>query len=301
MTPDRIRKRYIIATALIICLNVVEIARQIGVSRSWASCEAPRWAFRREPWAPIQLDTGIGMRYVLNRLWPVGPPVLSLPQRTTCFGAAHMQNSPFRLPTSPEDIVPKVLPSLSILRLGRLRSMHEGLPDIPLRLVALLVVRARRVRVAVAAVALIAGASLAAQQPGVSPSIQGVWKVVEETNNWRTITSPSPGYIVFTAKHFALVREAQDIKRPDVRDVDNATAQQLLAMWGPFAAHFGTYEVKGDVVALTLLVAKNPSQMNTQQFQRLRLQANTLMTEPLRDASGTPLAKPIRMKMVRVE
>ena len=39
MTPDRIRKRYIIATGLIIGLKVVEIARQIGVSRSWASRE----------------------------------------------------------------------------------------------------------------------------------------------------------------------------------------------------------------------------------------------------------------------
>jgi hypothetical protein len=33
MTPDRIRKRYIIATGLVIGLKVVEIARQIGVSR----------------------------------------------------------------------------------------------------------------------------------------------------------------------------------------------------------------------------------------------------------------------------
>ena len=39
MTPDRIRKRYTIAAGLIIGLKVVEIARQIGVSRSWASRE----------------------------------------------------------------------------------------------------------------------------------------------------------------------------------------------------------------------------------------------------------------------
>ena len=34
MTSDRIRKRYIIATGLIIGLKIVDIARQIGVSRS---------------------------------------------------------------------------------------------------------------------------------------------------------------------------------------------------------------------------------------------------------------------------
>ena len=40
MTPDRIRKRYMIAAGLIRGLKIVEIASQIGVSRSWASREA---------------------------------------------------------------------------------------------------------------------------------------------------------------------------------------------------------------------------------------------------------------------
>jgi hypothetical protein len=153
----------------------------------------------------------------------------------------------------------------------------------------------------VAAVALTAGISVFGQETKKVASVQGVWKVVQETNSWRTIASPSPGYLIFSEKHFALIREAQDIRRPDVPDVDNATAQQLLAMWGPFAAQFGTYEINGDVLALTLLVAKNPGQMNTHEFQRLRLEENTLTTEPLRDASGKPLAKPIRLKMIRVE
>jgi hypothetical protein len=40
MTPDRIRKRHIIADALISGSKIAHIARQIGVSRSWASREA---------------------------------------------------------------------------------------------------------------------------------------------------------------------------------------------------------------------------------------------------------------------
>jgi hypothetical protein len=40
MTPDRIRKRYIIAAAVISGIRIAHIARQIGVSRSWASREA---------------------------------------------------------------------------------------------------------------------------------------------------------------------------------------------------------------------------------------------------------------------
>ena len=40
MTLDRTRKRYIVAASLIRGLKVVEIARQLDVSRSWASREA---------------------------------------------------------------------------------------------------------------------------------------------------------------------------------------------------------------------------------------------------------------------
>jgi hypothetical protein len=135
----------------------------------------------------------------------------------------------------------------------------------------------------------------------VQPSIQGVWRVVEETAGGRIITHPNPGFIIYTAKYFSVVTVAQDIKRPDVPDVDHATAQQLLAMWGPFAAQFGKYEVKGDVLTLNILVAKNPSLMGTKQIQRFRLDRNTLTTEPFRDPGGTPLSKPISLKLARVE
>jgi hypothetical protein len=40
MTLDRIRKRHIIATAIIAGLKITFVARQLGVSRSWASREA---------------------------------------------------------------------------------------------------------------------------------------------------------------------------------------------------------------------------------------------------------------------
>jgi hypothetical protein len=40
MTPDRIRKRHIIAAAVIQDIAITAVARQIGVSRSWASREA---------------------------------------------------------------------------------------------------------------------------------------------------------------------------------------------------------------------------------------------------------------------
>jgi hypothetical protein len=154
---------------------------------------------------------------------------------------------------------------------------------------------------AITLVAIASVGSLAAQQLSPAPSIQGVWKVIEETNNFRTITNPSPGYIIYTAKHFAVVREAQDIKRPDVADVDKATAEQLLAMWGPFAAQFGTYAIQGDRMTMKILVAKNPSQVNNESVRRVRIQGNILVTEPYAGPDGKPLAKPIGLKMIRIE
>ena len=61
MTWDRIRKRYIIAAGIIMGLKVVDIARQIGVSRSWASREVNSAGARniiaeliRESWEQVK-------------------------------------------------------------------------------------------------------------------------------------------------------------------------------------------------------------------------------------------------------
>ena len=75
----------------------------------------------------------------------------------------------------------------------------------------------------IATVVLIAGLSVAAQQPRPSqPSIQGVWRVVEETAGGRTITDPNLGFIIHTAKHYALVRETGNRPRPDVSDLEHS-------------------------------------------------------------------------------
>src|SRR5690349_8736482 len=85
------------------------------------------------------------------------------------------------------------------------------------------------------------------------PGIVGVWRVVDYTAGGRT-SHPQPGYWIFTARHFAMVMETRDdVKRSDVADPDSATARELLASWGPFAAQFGTYEIQGEVLTLHIL------------------------------------------------
>jgi len=131
--------------------------------------------------------------------------------------------------------------------------------------------------------------------------IKGVWRVAEETNVWRTIRNPNPGYIIFTDGYFAIVREAQDITRPTVTDFDKATPEQLLAMWGPFVAQLGTYELDGDVLTMTRLVAKDKGKDSTKEVQRIRVDGNTMIAWPMADSAGWPLAKPIGLRLVRAE
>lgn len=136
------------------------------------------------------------------------------------------------------------------------------------------------------------------------PSIHGVWRVVEvdhyPADGWTS--HPTPGFWIFSAKHYAAVAEGRDdVKRPVIEDVGHATAQQLRAAWAPFVAQFGTYEVKGDVLTLKILEAKNIDLIGVTRLQRFKLDANTLTTEPLRDQDGKLLSKRLILKLVRIE
>jgi hypothetical protein len=106
-----------------------------------------------------------------------------------------------------------------------------------------------------AMVALVATSLFAADAP--RPSIQGVWRVVEEKNMWRTIDKPNPGYMIFTEKHFSIVREPQDIERPRGDGLREGHSRATGGHVGTFVAQFGTYEIKDDILTLTIVVAKN--------------------------------------------
>ena len=152
---------------------------------------------------------------------------------------------------------------------------------------------------------LIPSVHLDSQRPAISqPSIRGVWRVVEvdryPAGGWTS--HPTPGLWIFTARHYAAVMEGRDdVKRAVIEDVDHATAQQLRAAWMPFVAQFGTYEVKGDVLTLKILEAKNTDLIGVTRIQRFNLDVNTLTTEPLRSPDGKLLSKNLILKLARIE
>jgi len=134
-------------------------------------------------------------------------------------------------------------------------------------------------------------------------SIEGVWRVVEQTINNRTLRGDQlgVGYHIWTKGYYCAVRESDVPPRPNVTDTDAASAADLRAVWGPFVAQLGTYKLSPDgLTSATTLVAKNPSNMDQVRVAqgRARLDGDTLITEP---ADPNKEGRRITLKMVRVE
>jgi hypothetical protein len=92
------------------------------------------------------------------------------------------------------------------------------------------------------------------------PSVQGVWRVVETSGGRSGGTkTPQPGLVIFTAKHYAILRDTAQKPRPRPKDIANPTAAEALAAYQAFIAQGGTYQVKGnETLELRAGVAKNP-------------------------------------------
>lgn len=143
--------------------------------------------------------------------------------------------------------------------------------------------------------------SVAAQQRP-QPAIKGVWRVIEQTINDRTLKGHQlgVGYHIYTDKYYAAVRESDVPPRPNVQDPAKATAGELLAAWGPFVTQLGTYEISGDRIVHHALVAKNPDNQRSAggPGQRFKIEGDMLVLEPIQRVAG---ARQITLRMVRVE
>jgi hypothetical protein len=158
---------------------------------------------------------------------------------------------------------------------------------------------------------LILGAGLLTSHASVgqskSQSIQGAWQAVEvtipgATPRTFTIPEPRPNLTVLTARHYSRVQVEAEGPRPVIADVAKATADELRAAWGPFAAEAGTYEITGHLITLRPVAAKNPAAMVRGAFTTwsYRLDGTTLWVTAERNQNG-PMANPVTVKSVRVE
>jgi hypothetical protein len=138
-------------------------------------------------------------------------------------------------------------------------------------------------------------------------SIQGVWQVVEVTMPGSppatiNIPEPRPNLTIMTARHYSRVQVEAEGPRPVIADVAKASADQLRASWGPFVGEAGTYDVKGNVITMRPIAAKNPAAMMHGAFTTwsFKLTGDTLVVTAETNQNG-PIANPVTVKAVRVE
>ena len=151
----------------------------------------------------------------------------------------------------------------------------------------------------IAFVPLLGAVSLAQTRPQQVPPIYGVWQVVEQTIDGRTLSGVSLGlgFHVYTPKYFAVIRETEAPPRAALASPNTATAAELLAAWGPFVAQAGTYEMSGDTVTERVLVAKDVTNMQKAGvMRRYRVEGNTLTIEPSRSGGLETTLKLIRVE-----
>ena len=136
-------------------------------------------------------------------------------------------------------------------------------------------------------------------------SLQGAWRAVEITvtgPNARILTNLQPNLTVLSARHYARVDVQSEGPRPIVADVSKATADELRAVWGPFVAEAGTYELTGDTLTLHPIAAKNPAAMVAGAIivYSCKLEGNTVTLTQQRNQNG-PFSNPVTFKLIRVE
>lgn len=144
-----------------------------------------------------------------------------------------------------------------------------------------------------------------------STPLTGAWQVtkVKMTGpNAQTITNPQPGLYLFTGKYFSIMMVMGDHPRPihpTLPEVPKATAQEILAVYGPYVANTGTYEVNGGALIMHPLVSKNPELMGGSVTYSFEIQGNSLTLKMVKMSMGAsvppPAVPPAIWTLTRVE
>jgi len=137
-------------------------------------------------------------------------------------------------------------------------------------------------------------------------AFDGVWRTVDVvvggTGHQQTFR-PGATLAIFHGTHYSRVEVHAEGARPVLKDPAAASADELRAVWGPFVAEAGTFELSGkDVVTMQEIVAKNPAAMMNGATSVYTYQRNgdTLMLTQVRTHQG-PNSAPLTIKLVRVE
>ena len=154
-------------------------------------------------------------------------------------------------------------------------------------------------------VAMVAGRAAVPSAAEPNAPVQGVWRTVEVVvpgAAGRTF-KPEATLAIFHGRHYTRVEVHAEQPRPLLGNPADASADQLRAVWGPFVAEAGTFEVSGsDVITLRTTIAKNPAAMRdgASSVYRYRRQGDTLTLTEVRTPAGAS-AQPVTVTLTRVE
>ena len=144
---------------------------------------------------------------------------------------------------------------------------------------------------------------LCASAVAQSKSIQGVWKLNEQTSGGTTKVISQPSMYVFTKKHYSIIYVSSDTPRAVVDDLSKMTADELRATFVTgFVANAGTYELKGGKLTMHPTVAKSPNFMQAGVWSTSAVtitgNAMTLVSE---SNNTGPVQNPTTSKFTRIE
>ncbi len=100
-----------------------------------------------------------------------------------------------------------------------------------------------------------------------APSIVGAWEIVDFTlsspdSTWKE-DAPYRSVIIFTKKYYST--EIARVERPSWADLPNGeerSAEDISNAYNGLTSNSGTYEIQGDSLVRTALIAKHPNYMN---------------------------------------
>ena len=100
------------------------------------------------------------------------------------------------------------------------------------------------------------------------PQLHGAWKLVHSSLAGRDTTiinsSPQPGLVIFTERHYSLMYVEGSAPRVPFADPARPTDAERLRAYDTFVGHSGSYSVVDSIIQMHIVIAKHPSMMGTE-------------------------------------
>jgi len=124
--------------------------------------------------------------------------------------------------------------------------------------------------------------------------LQGVWQIMDPSGR-------TAGLYIFAGTHYSMMAATTD--RPEIADLNKATADEMRALYGPLAANAGVYEIDGSAITIRPVVAKFPVVMKpgANEVYGFRIEDNVLFLTQQRNALGVVVPNGTTRRLVRVE